>query len=380
MARTQVLQIITLSEMGGAQKVVYYLTAGLNPEQFAITVVCAPGGEMVNWLKKLPQDIRVIEIPEFKRNISLLDDLKTLWKLYKLMKNKAYDIVHCHSSKAGILGRMAAYFAGIPKIYFTVHGWGVNEYQNRIVRSFYSFLERLAGAVSTKIICVSENDLAKGRNLGLVSGEKFVVIKNGLPEPRKQEGALRDELQINKDSIIIGTVARLAPPKEPLFFLKVARQMLKEPDNHAGRNQLYFVLVGDGPLRAGCEEYIERKGLAGRVFLLGTREEATELMQDFNIFVLFSKWESLPLTIIEAMLAGKPVVASAVGGVAELVIHQKTGYLISKLDHKAAHSALWELVVNKDKRLSMGEMGRQRARELFGVNKMIEKYRDLYYE
>lgn len=378
MARVKVLQIITLSEMGGAQKVVYHLAAGLDPEQFVITVACAPGGELINWLKNLPHQISVIEIPELKRNISPLNDIKALRKLYILMKKKNFRIVHCHSSKAGILGRMAAYFAGIPKIYFTVHGWGINDYQSATVRFIYSCVERLAGAVSTTIVCVSKNDLAKGISLRLAANDKFMVIYNGLPKPTKQAGVLRRELNFKKEDIIIGMVARLAPPKDPLFFLKVAEQMVGNSGNNHRGGQLRFILVGDGPLRSKCEDFIDSRCLNGSIFLLGTREEAVELVQDFDVFVLFSRWEGLPLTIIEAMLAGQPVVANTVGGVSELVLHEQTGYLISGLNLEAAEKAISDLVFNKNNRLSMGGLGKQRASDLFNINKMIEKYRELY--
>jgi len=114
--------------------VVYHVAAGLSPEQFEITVACAPGGELVQWLRELPQKVRVIEIPELKRNISPLKDLKAFWKLYTLIKKKGFDIVHCHSTKAGVLGRLAARLVGVPKIFFTVHGWGINKYQSWPVR------------------------------------------------------------------------------------------------------------------------------------------------------------------------------------------------------------------------------------------------------
>lgn len=377
LVRIKVLKIITLSELGGAQKVVYYIAAGLPPEQFEVTVACAPGGELVKWLKSLPQAINVIEIPEFKRNISPWNDLKAFWKLYSLIKKMSFSIVHCHSSKAGILGRLAAWLAGVPKIYFTVHGWGINEYQSWPVRFIYTWAERLAGMVSTKVICVSESDKLKGLGLGLMTEYKLSVIYNGLTEPQKKEGALRKELNI-KEGIIIGSVARLSFQKDPLFFLKIAERMITCLKNEPSKGCLYFVLIGDGPLRSQCEEFVERKRLNGHVFLLGSREEAAELIQDFDVFILFSKWEGLPLTIIEAMLAGCPVVANEVGGVGELVVHQKTGYLINKLNVSMVEKALLDLIVNREKRLLMGELGRQRALNLFDLEKMIIKYQELY--
>ncbi|HOV79026.1 MAG TPA: glycosyltransferase family 4 protein [Bacillota bacterium] len=378
MVKIKVLLVITLSELGGAQKVVYNIASGLSPEQFEITVACSPGGELVNWLRVLPQGIKVVEIPELKRNISPLNDLKAFYKLYSLMKKEGFHIVHCHSSKAGVLGRLAARLAGVPKIFFTVHGWGINEYQVRPARFFYTLTERFTGALSTGIVCVSQNDLEKGLRLRLASPDRLSVIYNGMPEPQKKKGVLRKELAIKEEDIIIGTVARLALQKDPLFLLNVAERMIASSNNRLNKRRIYFVIVGDGPLRLKCEEYIKRKGLEERVFLLGAREEAAELMQDFDVFVLFSRWEGLPLTVIEAMLAGVPVVANAVGGVGEMVVNNETGYLIDKLDVNEAEKALWDLVSNPGKRFSMGEAGRQRALKLFNVSRMVEEYKKLY--
>lgn len=378
MARIKVLYIITLSELGGAQKIVYHIAAGLNPQEFDITVACAPGGELVNWLSNLNQDIKIMVIPELKRDISPFNDLKAFLKLYMLMKNNSYHIVHCHSSKAGILGRLAAWKAGVPKIIFTVHGWGINEYQSWPVRFLYTWAERFAGARSTQVVCVSETDLLKARSLKLVTGDKLCVIYNGLPVPEKNEGLLHEELGIRKGDIIIGTVARLAFQKDPLFLLEVAERLITSYKRDKSNSHPCFVFIGDGPLRSECEKFINNKGLKRSVFLLGTREKAAELVQDFDIFVLFSRWEGLPLTIIEAMMAGRPVVANAVGGVGELVVHQETGLLINKLDVNEAEMALLNLIADPGKRLSMGRSGRQRALNLFNIDRMVEKYRELY--
>jgi len=380
LGQMKVLLVITLSELGGAQRVVYHIAAGLSPEQFEITVACAPGGELVRWLRELPQKVQVIEIPGLKRNISPLNDLKTFWKLYSLMKKKSFDIVHCHSSKAGVLGRLAARLAAVPKIFFTVHGWGINKYQSQPARFFYTWAERLAGAVSTRVICVSESDLLKGRNLRLVAHDKLYVIYNGVTDSQKKGGALRGELNIKKEDIIIGTVARLAQQKDPLFLLELAEWMIKHPKNDLSEVRIYFVFIGDGPLKAECEKFVIRKGLDERVFLLGAREDAVELVRDFDVFALFSRWEGLPLTIIEAMLAGVPVVATDVGGVDELVVDGETGFLIRGLDPEAAERALLKLLADGELRRRLGEAGRKRAREKFSLEEMVRRYRELYLE
>lgn len=378
MKNVRVLMVVTLSETGGAQKVVYHLTAGLEPGLYEVTVACAPGGELIRWLGQLPHGVRVVEIPELKRNISPFSDIMALYRLYQLIRRERFDVVHCHSSKAGVLGRLAAWFAGVPKIFFTAHGWGINEYQNKLTRFFYILAERLAGAVSTGVVCVSRNDLAKGLSLRLAAREKLSVIYNGLPKPGMEAGTLRRELDIKDEDVVIGTVARLAPPKELFFLLETAERMSFSVDDSHGFGKVYYVIVGDGPLRQRCKDIITEKDLERRVFLLGAREGAAGLMPDFDIFVLFSRWEGLPLTIIEAMMAGRPVIANAVGGVGELVVHQETGLLIDQLDLDKAEEALLGLIRDPGRRLSMGENGRRRACTLFDMDTMVKKYSRLY--
>lgn len=387
MAGKKILLLVTLSELGGAQKVVFHLAAGLGRDKFDITVGCAPGGELVGWLKKMPE-VKVIELPCLKRDISPLDDALCFLRLYGLIKSGGYDIVHCHSSKAGILGRLAAYLAGVRQIYFTVHGWGIDERQPPPVRLLYTLFERLAGGVSTRVVCVSEHDWQKGLVLGLAGADKLTVIHNGMPDPyehvlgysgKDQEigNELRSELGLGTGDIIIGSVVRLASPKQPLFLLELAARMAESTDIYRGGGP-YFVIVGDGPLRPQCEEYIVRYNLGGRAFLLGTREDAARLVSSFDIFTLFSSHEGLPLTVIEAMLAGVPVVANSVGGVGEMVVHGETGYLVSGLYTDAAAGYIEELVKNRELRAAMGGAGRKRALEIFSLDRMIGLYENLY--
>lgn len=380
MSRKKVLLLVTLSEMGGAQKVVYHLAAGLGRDKFDLAVACAPGGELVGWLGKLPE-VKVVELGCLKRDVSPLQDALCLLRLYRLIKSGGYDIVHCHSSKAGVLGRLAARLAGVRQVYFTVHGWGIDGRQPLPVRWLYSLAERLAGAVSTRVVCVSGHDREKGLALNLAGAEKLVVIHNGVPDTPgfgspAAGSELRAELGLAPNDIVIGTVMRLAPPKQPLFFLELAARLL-DGNVDAG---LYFVIIGDGPLRPECEEYIARHGLGGRVFLTGAREDAARLVSGFDIFMLFSSHEGLPLTVIEAMMAGVPVVASSVGGVGEMVIHGGTGYLVNGLDLDAAGGYVMELLKNPELRAEMGAAGRRRALEMFGLARMIDRYEQLYLE
>jgi glycosyltransferase involved in cell wall biosynthesis len=322
------------------------------------------GGELVHWLKD--RGIKVFELPELVRPVSPRHDFRALLKLREIMKEEAYDLVHCHSSKAGIVGRLAARWAGVPRIIFTAHGWGVNDRQPFLMRLFFGLAERLAGWVSTDVVCVSKADWQLGKKF--VAPGKLKLIYNGVEEPRGSRGRLRQELGIGEKDLVIAMAARLKEPKDPMLFLRTAERL---PDTH-------FVLVGDGPLRPDCERFIGEKGLRHRVHLTGTREDLMDLYPDFDIFVLFSAWEGLPLTICEAMRAGLPVVASRVGGVAEQVTHGWNGFLVEKNDPGTALSYLEKIIKNQNLRRTFGANSKKRGEDLFCLPRMVEEYEKLY--
>lgn len=368
--KLKILQVVTLSEIGGAQKVLYNIVRGLNHrDNLCFEAVCAPDGELVGWLREL--GVRVFELPELVRNISPEKDLKALCKLYRLMVEGKYDIVHCHSSKAGILGRFAAKMAGVPRIIFTVHGWGVNPEQPWYKRSLFGLAEKSAGLVSTDVVCVSQADFEMGKKF--VHTGKLSVILNGVERPGSRTGKLRREIGVKSGELVVGMVARLKAPKDPIFFLRTAGHLIEE-----GFNNIQFVVLGDGPLMGDCARFVREQGLTGRVHFLGTRADVGELYADFDIFTLFSAWEGLPLSICEGMLAGLPVVASDVGGVKEQVTNEWNGYLLEQHDVGKAAEFLKKMILDESLRQKMSEHSRERGEELFLMDRMVKGYRRLY--
>lgn len=412
--KRKILQVITLSETGGAQKVLYNIVAEISPANFDVTVVCPPGGELIKWLKEKSW-VKVIEMPQLCREVSPLKDIVSFGKIYRLIRKERFDIVHCHSSKAGILGRLAAYLAGVKKIVFTVHGWGITPGQSRLKKFIYTYVERLAGYTSTHVVCVSHADLERGLKERLAPASKLKLIYNGMPLPDEKKDykhetshilaysgerelfpgaclsvkSLRAELGLDGDDLLVGTVSRLTTPKTPFFFLEMSRDLLNlnlSSDFHATSERIdksyykkpYFVIIGAGPLKKQCQDYIKDNNLQERVFLLGSRDDAARLMADFDVFCLFSSWEGLPLTIIEAMLNSKPVVASDVGGVKELVAEGQTGFLVSPGDRDKAIRVMENLLSDLELRKRMGNAGYKIAAEKFNLERMIEKYKKIY--
>ncbi len=385
--RHKVLQIITLSEWGGAQRVVFDLADNLNKDEFQVEVACGGNGLLIEKLRA--RNIKVHEIFDLKRELSLSSDIKAFFALKKLIRKEKYDIVHCHSAKAGILGRWAARSAGVRNIYYTVHSWSFyNKEEFGITTKLFVGLEKFFGKYTKTIVCVANKVMADGILRKIAKPEKFLAIPNGIDfnvENKRDE--LRAGYGIEPTNVVFGMVARLAYPKDPLLFLQIAKEVLKETpivvasgDTTGQASSAKFVLVGGGPLMPKCQEFARQENLQDAVLLLGEKTplEARELFFAFDIFVLLSKFEGMPITVLEAMFAGLPIIASNVGGIGELIEKEKGGFLIKHSDKEALKEKMLYLIKNSQQRNQMGEYNFQKARENFTLNKMILAYGQLY--
>ncbi len=367
---------ITLSEMGGAQKVVHDLISTLPQDRYDITLVTYPGGELIGWVDRLnksrDEEIKIIGVPSLRREISPWNDLRTFYRLYRIMKKNHYHIAHFHSSKMGVLGRWAAWLARIPRIIFSVHGWGINEYQPLPLRIVLSLVERVSGSLCHHVVCVSQQHLEIGVQNKWMDPDKASVIYNGISPPPNVKGKLRKELKVDENTIIMGTIMRLRTPKDPIFTIQVFHALRK-----LGLD-LKLVIIGDGPLRDDCEKLIQHLAIENQVYLLGTREDARELLNDIDVFTLFTKWEGLPLVIMEAMYAGKAILASNVGGISEIIHHKETGLLINELNLNQAVIMLKDLLDSPKSLEMLGENSRKLALEKFSMSRMSKAYQEIY--
>ncbi len=358
--------VVTLSEWGGAQSYVYQLAQAARVRH-DVTVLCGPGGSLV---KRLRADgIPVVEIPAFRRGLHPLRDAQAFGQLTRFLSRARVDLLHANSTKAGLLSRLAAHRAGVRAVVFTAHGWAFTEGRSRLTRWLLAQAERIAATMTTRVICVSQHDHDLAARLGVAHPESMTVIHNGIdPVSLSQDGRenFRRALGIGAEPVVI-MVGRLAPPKDPVALLEALGGL---PAGH-------IVVAGDGPLRPRVEGAARRLEL-GRVSLLGFREDIPGLLQACDIFALPSHWEGLPLAVIEAMMAGLPVVATRVGGVPELVEHGVTGLLVPAGDVGALREALGALLADRELRARMGAAGRQRALERFTAQRMVRDTMDLY--
>jgi glycosyltransferase involved in cell wall biosynthesis len=296
-----------------------------------------------------------------RREVGLRDPV-ALVELVLLMRRLRPHIVHASSSKAGVLGRLAAGLVRVPIRMFTVHGWAFSAHAGARSR-LYRVAERIVRPLTTLTICVSESERTAGLAARTCDAERSVVIRTGIaaasvPRARPADGPPT-----------IVAVGRMQGPKDSVSLVH-ALGLLRGP--------FHATLVGDGPDRPVVDEELLRYGLAGSVLLAGERDDVPELLASSAIFVLSSRSEALPVSVLEAMAAGLPVVATRVGGVPELVVEGETGLLVPPSDPAALAAALQRLLDEPELRARLGAAGRARVQEHFAVDSFAESHLDVY--
>jgi glycosyltransferase involved in cell wall biosynthesis len=378
MERVPVLHIITRLIVGGAQENTMLTADLLDPHRYAVDVISGPqtGSEGSLIEEVLARGIPLTVEPALVREVSLIKDLRALLSLYGHIQRGRYVIVHTHSGKAGMLGRWAAFLAGVPVIVHTVHGWSHHDGQHPLARRLFLVLERLTAPVTDRLVVVSPRNSEKGLADRIAEPAKYVTIRSGIDlrrfrNPDRSPIVVRDELGIPRESPVVGTVTRLSEQKAPLDFIAAATRVAQQ------HGEVHFVVVGDGPQRAAVEAAIVAQGMVGRLHLTGLRRDVPDLMHSFDIFALSSLWEGLPRVLPQAMAAGLPIVATAVDGNAEAVVDGVSGFLTPPGDTEAFAGALLKLLKNPAIASQMGQAGLELVSE-FGADKMIEDIEALY--
>jgi len=359
--RPRVLLVITLAEVGGAQS---YVAALLPALADRYDVVLAAHGEGPLREAATRVGVRFVALEHVRRPIQPLRDAAGLVELIRLFRRERPQIVHASSSKAGILGRLAASATRVPIRLFTVHGWAFSAYSG-VSSLLYRVSDRLMSPLTTVTICVSEKELAAGLEARTCRPERTVVIHNAVDvsaAPRSSHDRPVPRLV---------AVGRLKAPKD---FLTLVRSLAALTDR-----AFEALIVGDGPDRDEEAAEIQRFGLEGRVLLAGERSDVPALLADSDVFVLSSRSEGLPVSVLEAMAAELPVVASDVGGLAELVIDGETGMLVPSGDPAALAEALGRLLDDRQLRQKLGAAGRARAEASFDLAEFRRAHVELYH-
>jgi glycosyltransferase involved in cell wall biosynthesis len=373
----KVLHFITKLELGGAQKNTLYTVENLDRQSFKPILVSGANGFLVKEARLLPE-VKCYLLPCLKREPSPVNDFRTCLTLLKIFWQERPTILHTHSTKAGVIGRLLGKLVGIPIIIHTIHGFGFHPYQAYLKRIGYIFLEKIAGLVSDKLIAVSHENVKTGLKVGIGSMNKYEVIRSGIeirpmkflsPQEVKQKKA---QMGVKEDEKVVGMIACFKPQKAPGDFVEVAQRVLREVKN------VKFLLVGDGILRKNIEKKISRLGLSSDIFLLGWREDVREIIQCLDVMVLTSLWEGLPRVILEAFSCGKPVVATAVDGSREIIKPGVNGFLSAPRDVKKMAEKVIFLLRNPQEAKRLGKAGQKSLYPEYEIKVMVKKLEELY--
>ncbi|WP_397546073.1 glycosyltransferase family 4 protein [Rhodothermus marinus] len=359
--------ITRADELGGAQMHVLDLARGYQARGCQVTILAGSQGSFSELVQAA--GISFMQVPFLQRAIHPWKDVRCLLALRRLLQTLKPDLVATHSSKAGWLGRLAAHSLRIPVV-FTAHGWAFTEGIPYPQRWLFRIAERLAAPFADKIITVSEYDLKLALRYRIAPPERLITVYYGIPDIPLH---LRAHPGADSNGIVrLIMVARFSPQKDQALVLRALAGLRDLPWE--------LELVGDGPLRPACEQLARQLQLSKRVHFLGERKDVAERLARAHIFVLASNYEGLPITILEAMRAGLPVVAANVSGVSEGVEHGKTGLLFARGNVEELRSCLRTLILSPELRQNMGCMGRMKYEMQFTLDNMLENTWNVYSE
>jgi len=375
MSKVRILYVITKLELGGAQKQLLSLIRHLDKEKFRLFLFTAKEGLL------LPEALSINGLTlrksrSLERPINPLKDLLALIEIYWFIKKNNIEIVHTHSSKAGILGRWAARLAKVRIIIHTIHGWSFNDYQPRLKRKIFVSLERFSAKFTDRLIVVSNHDKTKGLENRISQADKYCLIRYGINYEEFQNTEsqnFKKELGLNSSDLAVGMVSCFKPQKSPQDFIKLVFLVSRVAP------AVKFILVGDGILRKKIERLIHKFNLEKQVILTGWRMDIPRILSAIDVFVLTSLWEGLPIAVLEAMASSKPVIVANTGGVAEAIVEGKSGFLVPPRDINKMSEGLVVLLKDKNLRVQMGQNARDSLGFNFTLTNMLKSSENLYW-
>ena len=341
MVRLKVVHVITLLDLGGAQQNTLHTVRSLDSTRFEAILVCGEGGTLDAEVRR-EAGLMTLFFHSLVREISPLRDLRALLELRGFFASERPDIVHTHSSKAGILGRLAAAMTGVPVIVHTYHGFGFHDRQNAVVKTLYVLLERLCALVTTRLIFVSHANQGYAVRHRIRGAARGIVIRSGIrlrDFPAKVDAvALKTSAGIGMHRPVVVSIGNLKPQKNVGDFLTAAALVAERvPEAH-------FVFLGGGPQRRQLEAKAFALGLEGRFHFLGWRRDGAQWLAAADVFALTSLWEGLPRSLVEAMKTGLHSVCYATDGVEDILRDGDNGFLVERGDSAAFAERLVRLL------------------------------------
>jgi glycosyltransferase involved in cell wall biosynthesis len=381
MSKIKVLHIITRLDKGGSADNTLFTVSRLNKERFDVILLSGrtydPDGEIAAFIAE--KKINYILIPELVREIGLLKDITAFCKIYNFLRREKFDIVHTHTSKAGIIGRWAAKLAGVKIIIHTPHGHIFYGYFNWFRTKLFIYLEKLTALFTDRIITLTQRGKEEHVKHRIANPSKFVPIYSGI-EIRKFINyhidiiKEKERLNIPLEAPVIGTISRLDPVKGNQYFIASLPDIVKTFPS------LKVFIVGDGSERRKLERRVKKLGLSENVIFTGECKDVRWILSIFDICVLSSLNEGMGICLLEAQALGVPIVATKVGGIPDVVRDGVTGILVPPRNPKVMADAIIKLLKDNSLRKNMSEESRRWIDNRFSAETMVKKFSDLYEE
>lgn len=378
----RVLHVITRMIIGGAEWNTFYSLKLHNRSKYEPILACGPEtgpeGSLIEATEQIGVPVYIAS--DLIREIDFKRDIKALVQLVRLYKELQVDIVHTHTSKAGILGRLAGRLARVPVVIHTVHGFAFNAPIPKWQRKLYIALEKMAGHWCDGLIFISKQLMTEAGRLGIGDPRTYALIPSGIDISAFRNGANNGNreaklklLGLTNHVPIIGTVSRLVRDKGLELLIEAAAKL------KAKGFDFHMVWVGDGPLRNELEALAKRLRVAERLSITGMCTDVPSWVSCFDLFVLPTLWEGMGRVFLEAQAAGVPVIGTKVGGVPDVVKDKITGILVPPNDLDALVKAIETLLTNHELRRQMGYAAFQFAsNEEFQVEFMVRKIEEVY--
>ncbi len=381
MDKIRVLRIITRLNIGGPTIHVVLLTSSLNDEFYESHLLAGKIEETESDMSYFAQKYGVTPfyIDHMKREIRLWKDFQAFREIYRLIRKLQPHIVHTHTAKAGMLGRLAAIFCRVPVIVHTFHGNIFTGYFGKLKTSFFILIERILASYSSKIIAISKQQKQELLDFGITNSSKIAVINLGfefeniLPS-KDEKNFFRKRYNIPAEAKIIGIIGRLVPIKNHLLFLAIAEEIIKTREN------VFFVIIGDGDLKEAITQEIQKRNLSERVLITGFIEDLKMVYADIDLVLLTSENEGTPVALIEAMACKKIVMSTKVGGVEDFIIPGKNGFYFPSNEKRGFVEEINRWLDNPDAYNDMADEAYNSAIKNFSFEKLNYSIRNLYTE
>jgi glycosyltransferase involved in cell wall biosynthesis len=371
----KVLHVVGDSRFGGVAWIILGLGRVLQAEGWRVDVLTV---DPIFQAEVLRQGLGLVDLDVIRREIRPLWDLGGLIRLRNFLRRANYRIVHTHTSKGGFVGRLAARLASVPVVVHTAHGFAFHEASPRSTRLFYSTLERMASQWCDRIVCVSEFHHRWALELGMCHPSRILAIPNGIGDIASQTRIPASEtrrlLGAQPSDLLILSTSRLAGDKGLEYLIEAAAMI------RPGARAVKVAIAGDGPVRARLEDQAQRLGVTDRVMFLGFRHDIGDLLAACDLVVIPSLREGLSMALLEAMAAGKPIIASSIGSHRELAAQAEMARLVPPANSRALYEAIQKLLGDPALMTRLGAAARGLFENRYTEGRMLNAYRDLYIE